>query len=77
MWLSICESGLSYEGALLVGALTEFIELFDREEADELINRVRSFQKRLNYGLPTEAAIALYELGFSDLCHRIGFGILT
>jgi len=64
--VEICEGGLSYDGALLVGALTEFIELVDREEADELITRIRSFQKRLKYGLPTEAAIALYELGFSD-----------
>lgn len=24
------------------------------------------FQKRLKYGLPTDATIALYELGFSD-----------
>jgi len=64
--VEICEGGLSYDGALLVGALTEFIELVDREEAYELITRVRSFQKHLKYGLPTEAAIALYELGFSD-----------
>jgi len=31
-----------------------------------LIRLLQLFQKRLKYGLPTEATIILYELGFSD-----------
>jgi superfamily II DNA/RNA helicase len=64
--IDICEGGLAYDGALLVSALCEFSEMLDREGKDDLINRLWLFQKRLKYGLPTEATIALYELGFSD-----------
>ena len=64
--IDICEGGLSYDGALLVSALCEFVEALDREGTSDLINRLQLFQKRLKYGLPTKTTIALYELGFSD-----------
>ena len=38
----------------------------DREGAGDLIKYMQVFQKRLKYGLPTETAIVLHELGFSD-----------
>ncbi|QYK05576.1 DEAD/DEAH box helicase [Shewanella zhangzhouensis] len=64
--IDICEGGLAYDGVLLVSALCEFVEMLDREGTDDPINRLQIFQKRLKYGLPNEATIALYELGFSD-----------
>lgn len=64
--VEICEGTLAYDGALLMGALREFIETLEKEGTDELIGRLQLLQKRLKYGLPTEATIALYELGFSD-----------
>ncbi len=64
--VEICEGGLAYDGALLIGALCEFVELVEQEETDELVSRLQLFQKQLKYGLPTEATIVLYELGFSD-----------
>lgn len=64
--IDICEGGFAYDGALLVSALCEFVEMLDREGTGELINRLQLFQKRLKYGLPTETTIALYELGISD-----------
>ncbi|MFV0399030.1 MAG: helicase-related protein [Oscillospiraceae bacterium] len=64
--IDICEGGLAYDGALLVSALCEFVEMLDREGTGDSINRLQLFQKRLKYGLPTETTIALYELGFSD-----------
>lgn len=64
--IDICEGGLAYDGALLVSAMCEFVEMLDREGTSDLINRLQLFQKRLKYGLPTETTIALYELGFSD-----------
>lgn len=64
--VDVCEGTLSYDGALLVGAMCEFIETLDQEGAGDLINRLQLFQKRLKYGLPTAITIALYELGFSD-----------
>jgi len=64
--VDVCEGTLAYDGALVVGAVCEFIETLDRDGTGELIDRLQLFQKRLKYGLPTETTIALYELGFSD-----------
>nr|VFK61440.1 MAG: hypothetical protein BECKTUN1418D_GA0071000_11521 [Candidatus Kentron sp. TUN] len=64
--IDICEGGLAYDGALLVSALCELVEMLDRKGTGDPINRLQLFQKHLKYGLPTEATIALYELGFSD-----------
>ncbi len=64
--IAVSEGTLAYDGALLVGALCEFVEALQLEETGNLINRLQLFQKRLKYGLPTATTIALYELGFSD-----------
>ena len=64
--VEVCEGKLAYEGALLIGALCEFIDKLDQIGTGDLINRLQLFQKRLKYGLPTETTVILYELGFSD-----------
>lgn len=64
--VEVCEGVLAYDGALVIGAVCEFVETLDKDETDGLISRLQLFQKRLKYGLPTEATIALYELGISD-----------
>lgn len=64
--VDVCEGTLAYDGALVVGAVCEFIETLEQDGTGDLINRLQLFQKRLKYGLPTETTIALYELGFSD-----------
>lgn len=64
--VEVCEGALAYDGALLIGALCEFVEALDHEGTSDLIRLLQLFQKRLKYGLPTEATIILYELGFSD-----------
>lgn len=64
--VEICESGFAYDGGLLIGALSELVELDEQEETKELFNHLQLFQKKLKYGLSTNTAIILYELGFSD-----------
>jgi len=64
--VEVCEGALAYDGALLIGALCEFVEALDQDGTADLIRLLQLFQKRLKYGLPTEATIILYELGFSD-----------
>lgn len=64
--VDVCKGTLAYDGALLIGALCEFIESLDQDFTRDLLNLFRLFQKRIKYGLPTETAITLYELGFSD-----------
>lgn len=64
--VDVCEGTLAYDGALVVGAVSEFIGTINQDGIGELISRLQLFQKRLKYGLPTETTVALYELGFSD-----------
>lgn len=64
--VEVCEGKFAYDGTLVVGAVSEFIETLSQDRTEEQINRMQLFQKRLKYGLPTETTIALYELGFSD-----------
>ncbi|GAB1468235.1 hypothetical protein MASR2M64_09460 [Candidatus Cloacimonadota bacterium] len=64
--VDFCEGTLAYEGSLLVSALIEFADLIIHDGKEELVRRLKSFQKRLKYGLPTESSIILYEMGFSD-----------
>ncbi|MDM5057559.1 DEAD/DEAH box helicase [Aeromonas rivipollensis] len=64
--VEVCEGKFAYDGTLVVGAVSEFIETLSQDSTEEQINRMQLFQKRLKYGLPTETTIALYELGFSD-----------
>lgn len=64
--VDVCEGALAYEGALVVGAVAEFIETLDKDGTGDIVNSLQLFQKRLKYGLPCETTISLYELGFSD-----------
>ncbi len=64
--VDVCEGVLAYDGALIVGAVSEFIKILTQDGTVELSNHLQLFQKRLKYGLPTATTIALYELGFSD-----------
>ena len=64
--VEVCEGALAYDGALLIGALKESLELVDLKDTDEAIPRLELFQKQLKYGLPSDTAITLFEIGFSD-----------
>lgn len=64
--VDVCEGTLAYDGALVIGAVCEFIEMLAQDGTRELLSHLQLFQKRLKYGLPTETSIAFYELGFSD-----------
>jgi superfamily II DNA/RNA helicase len=64
--VEVCEGGLAYDGALIINAIIEIIELVNPEGNDELINRLQLFQKKLKYGLSDELTISIYELGFTD-----------
>lgn len=64
--VDICEGTLAFEGALAMSAVCEFIRHLDLKGAESLANRLNLFQKQLKYGLPSELAVSLYELGFPD-----------
>jgi len=64
--VDICENGLSYDGTLILGAVTEILSLIQPDNIEQLIGRLKILQKQLKYGLPTPKAITLYETGLSD-----------
>ncbi len=63
--VDICENALSYEGMLVVGAITEFFILVQPNSTD-LVSNLQELQKRMKYGVMSSSAIALYEMGFAD-----------
>lgn len=63
-----CENGLSFDGSLVIGAVIEFLDLDDSQGTGALRIDLQQLQKRLKYGLPNKATVALYELGFADRC---------
>lgn len=64
--VDICENGLAYDGMLVLGAISELLQLIAIENRENLVNSLSSLQKRMKYGLPTPMSVLIYELGFSD-----------
>ncbi|KTD54819.1 ski2-like helicase [Legionella sainthelensi] len=75
--IDICEGGLSYDGALVINAVCEFYANLDCKAGNDVSKRLQFFQKRIKYGLPTEASISFYELGFADrvICQDLAMSI--
>jgi superfamily II DNA/RNA helicase len=64
--IEICESGLAFDGSLLIGAVAELAPYSFPDDTDDLRRILLFLQKSLKYGLNSATAIALYEAGFSD-----------
>jgi hypothetical protein len=64
--VEMCESGLAYDGSLLVGAVIELAAYTGIDPVGGIATKLQIFQKMLKYGLSTSTAIAIYEVGFSD-----------
>jgi POLQ-like helicase len=62
------ENALGFDGAHVLGAVTElFVLLASEDESEgEQLQLLQVLQKRLKYGLPAGASIVLYEAGFAD-----------
>ncbi|MDR1475641.1 MAG: DEAD/DEAH box helicase [Holosporales bacterium] len=63
--VDICEKTFAFDGTLVVGAITEFLESIDGFD-QSVKDRFQFFQKCLRYGLPSLSSINVYELGFAD-----------
>jgi len=66
--VDLCENGFGYDGSLVIGALAEIANQYEKEGGDysELVERLFMLQKRIKYGLPTIIDIIIFEIGFSD-----------
>jgi hypothetical protein len=62
----MAENALGFDGAHVLGAITELFDLLADEGTEEALRGLQVLQKRLKYGLPGGAPILLYEAGFSD-----------
>jgi hypothetical protein len=63
--VDVCENGFGYHGSMIIGACIDL--LFPDGEGDNSSRQLmRVFQKAVKYGLPTEEAIAAYEIGMTD-----------
>jgi hypothetical protein len=60
------ENALGFDGAHVLGAITELYELLSPDDAATLLPFLQMLQKQLKYGLPFGPSILLYEAGFSD-----------
>lgn len=60
--VDMCENGLGYDGTLIIGAINELLS----EDRADLIKKLSELQKRLKYGISSQASISLYELGIAD-----------
>ena len=66
--VDLCENGYGYDGSLIIGAMAEIADQYEKEDGDysELVERLFMLQKRIKYGLPTITDIIIFEIGFSD-----------
>ncbi len=64
--MNIWDGGFAYDGALLLGAIAEYIEQLDFGTKDEVVERLHLLLKMFKYGLSNQSSISLYELGLPD-----------
>ncbi len=64
--VEICDNSFSYEGALIVSAIIDLLELISLDDGIQLQYNLQILQQRIRYGLNSQMEILLYELGFSD-----------
>jgi len=64
--IDACESGIAYDGTLLLGSVIELLRLIKPDVDQQLVDKLLTLQKKLRYGLPSVDAIQLYEMGITD-----------
>ena len=69
--VEIFDQGMSYDGALIIGAISSIVpilstDLIDDEAKEHLIKRLYMLQKRVRYGLSFKEEIDIFEVGFRD-----------
>jgi hypothetical protein len=60
--VAVCESGLGYEGAMILATIADLAE----EDEGDLPGALTLLQRQLKCGLPSLAALGFFEAGFAD-----------
>jgi len=71
-----CRRLIGYNLNFIINAVAELLKQYDIPEG--ILQTISIFQKRLRYGLPSNASVLAYELGFSDriIAQEVGKYIL-
>lgn len=66
--VDLCEGGFGYVVSLLLGSISELLNLSenDIENIEDIKNRLGQLQKMVKYGLPDIFSILIYEAGLAD-----------
>jgi POLQ-like helicase len=64
--IEACDSGVAYDGTLILGSIIELLKLIKPETNQQLLDNLSELQKKIRYGLPSIDAVSFYELGISD-----------
>jgi ATP-dependent DNA helicase len=60
--VAICESGLGYEGAMILATITDLA----KADEGELPGALALLQRQMKSGLPSLAALGFFDAGFAD-----------
>jgi len=64
--VDLCENAFSFNGTLLINAITELLRQNETEETRRIVLLLLELQKMMKYGLSSLQQIVIFELGFSD-----------
>jgi POLQ-like helicase len=64
--VEVCDGELAFDGMLVLGAIAELLESHALFGDTTFPDSIRKLQKRIKYGLSTDLAVRIFELGFSD-----------
>jgi hypothetical protein len=72
--VEIGESGFGFDGAHALAGIIEMYSLLRPNAETETVGILEGLHKRFKYGLPSQAAVILYEMGFADRVIAMGLG---
>jgi hypothetical protein len=72
--VEIGESGFGFDGAHAIAGITEVYDLMRHDAGTDTVAILGSLHKRFKYGLPSQNAVLLYEMGFADRVIAIAIG---
>jgi len=72
--VDIGESGFGFDGAHALAGIIEMYSLLRPNSETETVSILEGLHKRFKYGLPSQSAVILYELGFADRVIAIALG---
>jgi hypothetical protein len=64
--VEIGEGGFGFDGAHVIAGIIEVYGLLRADADTDTVKTLQALHKRFKYGLPSQTAVVLYEMGFAD-----------